>query len=134
MDFLGIGPLELLFIFIIALIIFGPKDIVKAGQTAGKFLRKIVTSAGWQTVQQTSRELRNLPNRLVREAGLDELQDEVNQIKTIATPPDFKSEIQEEIKKIDNGLSAWTSPTPPPTPNKEIDDDTEYPTRDLLGE
>jgi Sec-independent protein translocase protein TatA len=39
MDILGIGIQEILFILVIALIIFGPKDIVKAGQTAGRFLR-----------------------------------------------------------------------------------------------
>jgi len=119
MDFLGIGPLEVLFILLIALIVFGPKDIVKAGQSTGRFLRKLITSQGWQTVQQTSRELRNLPNRLVREAGLEEIQADMNEIKTIAKPPDFKSDIQEELKKIDEGLSAWTSPVPPKAAKNE---------------
>jgi sec-independent protein translocase protein TatB len=123
MDFLGIGPLEVLFILLIALIIFGPKDIVKAGQQTGRFLRKLIMSPGWQTVQKTSREIRNLPNRLVREAGLEEFENEVNELKTIAKPPDFQTEIQEELKKIDQGLSAWTSPAPaepPKTENAEI--------------
>ena len=35
MEILGIGPLELLFILILALIIFGPKEVEKAGQTVG---------------------------------------------------------------------------------------------------
>ena len=97
MDFLGIGPLEVLFILIIALIIFGPKDIVKAGQATGRFLRRLITSPGYQTVQRTSRELRNLPNKLMREAGLDEVQEDVNQIASMAKPPDFKKDIQEEL-------------------------------------
>ena len=124
MDFLGIGPLEVLFILLIALIIFGPKDIVKAGQATGRFLRNLIRSPGWQTVQRTSRELRNLPNRLVREAGLEEFQEDMEEFKTIAKPPDFHSDIKEEFKKIDEGLSAWTSPTQPEeiknhTPNSE---------------
>ena len=134
MDFLGIGPLEVLFILIIALIIFGPKDIVKAGKATGRFLRKLITSPGWQTVQQTSRELRNLPNRLVREAGLEEFQDEVNEIKTIARPPDFKSDIQEELKKIDEGLSAWTSPAPPIHQKAEEPEETEESTDNRTGD
>jgi Sec-independent protein translocase protein TatA len=77
MEFLGIGPLELLIIILIGLIVLGPKDIVKAGQTAGRFLRKVVTSPYWSSFQRTSRELKNLPNRLIREAGLEEMQKDI---------------------------------------------------------
>lgn len=110
MDFLGIGPLEIMFVLLIALIIFGPKDIVKAGQSAGRFLRKMMTSPGWKVVQETSRDLRNLPNKLVREAGLEEIKKDVDDFATIAKPPDFKKEIQTELDKVGEGLSAWTSP------------------------
>lgn len=71
MEILGIGMSELVFIVIIALIVLGPKDMQKAGRTIGKFLRDIVTSDGWKMFQQTSRELRTLPNRLMREANED---------------------------------------------------------------
>lgn len=110
MDFLGIGPLEVIFILVISLIIFGPKDIVKAGQSAGRFLRKMVKSSGWQAVQQTSRDLRNLPNKLMREAGIDEIREDVESFKNIAKPPDLGKEIQAELDKVGDGLSAWTSP------------------------
>ena len=69
MEFLGIGPSELIFVFIIALIILGPKDMQKAGKTIGKWMRDIVTSDGWKIFQQTSREIRTLPTRLMREAN-----------------------------------------------------------------
>jgi sec-independent protein translocase protein TatB len=75
MEFLGVGPSELLFIIIIALIVLGPKDMQKAGRTIGKWMRKIITSDGWKLFQQTSREIQTLPNRLMREAQLDELKD-----------------------------------------------------------
>ncbi len=75
MEILGIGTSELIFIVIIALIVLGPKDMQKAGRTVGKWLRNIVTSDGWKMFQQTSRELRTLPNRLMRDAN-----DELNQI------------------------------------------------------
>lgn len=120
MDILGIGPLEVLFILLIALIIFGPKDIVKAGQMTGKFLRKLIKSPGWQTVQRTSRELRNLPTKLVREAGLEEVQDDINTIASLSKPPDIKKEIQAELNKVDEGLSAWTSAPVIKNENKEI--------------
>jgi sec-independent protein translocase protein TatB len=71
MEILGIGGPELIFIVIIALIVLGPKDMQKAGKTIGKWLRDTVTSDSWKLFQQTTRELRTLPNRLMREADED---------------------------------------------------------------
>lgn len=77
MEILGIGPSELIFVLIIALIILGPKDMQKAGKTIGKWMRNIVTSDGWKMFQKTSRELQKLPTQLMREAN-----EELNQINT----------------------------------------------------
>jgi Sec-independent protein translocase protein TatA len=74
MNIFGLGPLEILLILLVVLILFGPKDIQKAGKTIGTMLNKLVRSDGWRAVTQTSRELKNLPNRLMRESGLDEIQ------------------------------------------------------------
>lgn len=74
MNLFGIGPLEVGLILLLALIIFGPKDIEKAGKSIGKGLNKLIRSESWRTAQQTSRELKNLPNRLMRESGLEELE------------------------------------------------------------
>jgi Sec-independent protein translocase protein TatA len=72
MDILGIGVPELAFIVIIALILLGPKDMVAAGRTIGKTLRKLVSSPTWKAVRSTGQELQQLPTRLMREAGLEE--------------------------------------------------------------
>jgi len=71
MEILGVGPQELIFIIVIALIILGPKDMQKAGKTVGKWLNTLMRSDGWKIFQQTSRELRNLPTNLMREANMD---------------------------------------------------------------
>ena len=71
MEILGIGPSELLFIVIIALIVLGPKDMQKAGKTVGRWLNSLVTSDGWKAFQQTSKEVRNLPTKLMRDANLE---------------------------------------------------------------
>ena len=123
MDILGIGPLELVFILLIALIVLGPNDMVKAGRTLGRFLRKLVTSPAWQMVQQTSKDLRYLPNKLMREAGLEEME-ELKKIKEqIPTQKemskdlgldDLKQEIRDTDRELNKGLSAWTT-TPPKT-------------------
>lgn len=134
MEFLGIGPLELLFVVIIALIVLGPKDMVKAGKTIGRTLRKIVTSSNWRAIQQTSRELRQLPNRLMREAGLDELQKNLPKTEDIGHELGI-DEMKKNLSDVSEELSDWTSPTPsirpnappdqpPPTPDEnQIDQD-----------
>jgi Sec-independent protein translocase protein TatA len=73
MDILGIGPLELIFILILAIVILGPKDLEKTGKSIGRGLAKIVKSDTWKTVQQTQKKLKTLPNELMREAGLEEM-------------------------------------------------------------
>src|SRR5512137_422014 len=74
MEIFGIGPLEIAFILILVIIIFGPNDLVKTGKSIGRSLNKLVRSDTWKTINQTTQELKNLPNRLMREAGLDELE------------------------------------------------------------
>lgn len=112
MNIFGVGPLEFFLILIIALIIMGPNDMAKAGRTLGKFLRKVVTSPEWRTLLQASREMRNIPNRLMREAGIDEIK------KELPTPDQLikESGLQEAVKDVNQELkeikeaSAWTTP------------------------
>jgi len=113
MEILGIGPLELLFILLIALIILGPGDMVKAGRTLGRLLRKVITSSEWRTVQKASRELRYLPNRLMREASLEDLQKDLSDINKIG------GQISSEVKKVELDLSSWT--TPPDLTTAQLD-------------
>lgn len=134
MEILGIGPSELIFIIIIALIVLGPKDMQKAGRTIGKWLRRLVMSDGWKAFQQTSREIQTLPNRLMREAALDELKELQRDLKQplqadrrIAAPgsstgggtPDAQAQPAPETEtKI---LPPEVSATPPPTDEKQDD-------------
>jgi len=104
MEILGIGPLELFFILLIALIVLGPGDMVKAGRTLGRFLRKIITSPDWRTVQKASRELRYLPNRLMREANLEDISKELSDINKIG------GQINADVKKMEIDLASWTTP------------------------
>jgi len=81
MEILGIGPSELVFIVTIAIIVLGPRDMQKAGRTIGKWLRRVVTSDGWKLFQQTSREIQTLPNRLMRDAALEELRETQRELR-----------------------------------------------------
>ncbi len=96
MNILGIGPLELLFIFLIVLLVLKPEDIGKFGRAAGRTLNRIFRSDEWRMVNRAARDLRDLPNRLMQEAQLEELQK-------------LKSELDETgqiLKKHDNSILA----------------------------
>lgn len=80
MDIFGIGPTELVFIILIVLILLGPKEMEKTGRTIGRFLRDMTRSEGWRAFRDTSREIRNLPNRLMREANIEDIQKDVGKI------------------------------------------------------
>ena len=64
MEILGIGFPELIFVLIIAILVLGPRDMQKAGQTLGKWLRAILTSDAWMASQQFSREVKRVNNGL----------------------------------------------------------------------
>ena len=137
MEVLGVGPAELAFIVLIALILLGPKDMIAAGRTLGRFLRKLVTSPTWQVVRQTGEELQKLPTKLIRDAGLEELQDlqkevqdAANQIKPVdlrkvfderqvigpsAATPAQKTATDPQPASPSN--EPETPPEPPATPN-----------------
>ena len=136
MDFLGIGPFELLVIFLLALILFGPTDMVKAGRTLGKLLRSIVTSPTWQLIQQTSKDFRNLPNKLIRDAGLEEdmqqikeMKKDVEGLKTVK--PDLGlNDLEQDMNNTKQDLSAWTTPptiASPPAPTLKKESISEQP-------
>ena len=101
MDFLGVGPLELFFIVLLALIIFGPNDVVKAARSLGRFMRKVVTSDTWRIFQQTSKGIQNLPTVLMREAGLED--QDLSELTGL-------SEVERLTKDINRQINPWLVP------------------------
>ncbi len=75
MEFLGVGPMELAFIILIALVLIGPRDLAKTARSVGRFLNRMYRSEAWKTLNQASQNLRTLPNRLAREAELEDLKE-----------------------------------------------------------
>jgi len=128
MEFLGVGPLELLFIFLIALIVLGPKDIVKTGRTLGRFLNRVVKSPTWQAIKQTSREMRYLPAKLMRETGVEEemrefkdINREVQELKRFSSASLIEAETtNEDLSKSDAEQSKPTTKPPEISPMSGI--------------
>ncbi len=115
MELLGIGPMELFFIVILALILLGPKDMVKAGRTIGRLLRKTILSPTWLNIQA---KMRNLPYQMMREAGLEEEDLRVAMDLPRVDIPNVSA--YESLKK--NGPAGLDTPasTPPASPSETI--------------
>ncbi|MCU0485992.1 MAG: hypothetical protein MUC85_07745 [Anaerolineales bacterium] len=133
MNILGIGPLEILFILIVAFALIGPKDLAKTGRTIGTILRKIVISSEWQAMRSIAHEIQITPHRLMREAGYEEIQQMGQEVKNSL---DVKGNIAGLAKEHPDfealeGFAAWTQlpvkrsimPNPLPTVPKNNDRD-----------
>jgi Sec-independent protein translocase protein TatA len=105
MEIFGIGPLEVLFILLLAFIVLGPGDMAKTGRTIGRFLRNVVTSQWWSGFRNASREIKQLPFTLMREASIEEATKDLNELNKIgenlpiSTTTDYKSD-----------FSGWINP------------------------
>lgn len=116
MDIFGIGPLELAFVVLIAIVVLGPKEMVKALRMIGQFFRQIVTSDWWRSVRDGMREARNLPYQLMRDAGLEEdykAMSEFRQTTKLQLNSVSKSPIEkgsQHPQEVENLYSAWTEP------------------------
>jgi Sec-independent protein translocase protein TatA len=110
MNFLNLGIGEILLILILALIIFGPGNLVKTAREIGVFIRKVSKSPYWQEVWATRNELSELPKMIAKEAQLDETIRDLNQqTKGIqstlaASVTELIKEVEEPIEKADKEL------------------------------
>lgn len=121
MEIFNIGFGELFFIILIALIVLGPREMTKAARTLGQFLRRVIRSPMWSEIVTTSRQIRDLPNQIIREANLEESLEEVRQTA---------GEIQAEIKEIDQegrSIAGEIHGGPPPGPPAGEDEEPQTP-------
>ena len=109
MNIFGIGPLEIIFVLIIGILVLGPEGMIEAGRKLGKLMRSIIHSSWWQNVRRGVNEIQHLPQRLIREAELEEL----NEIKKLT---------KDSLPSIGNrdliNTSSWTG-IPPQKPEQE---------------
>lgn len=113
MNFLNLGLPEVIFIIILALIIFGPNNMVKSAKEAGTFLRKLTKSPYWQEVWATKRELEELPKRIAKEAKLDEtLRDLDNKVKRESGTSN--SMVSEFLKEMNQSSPVKVEESEPP--------------------
>jgi Sec-independent protein translocase protein TatA len=106
MDFFGIGWLELFFILIIVLLVAGPKDIERGAKGLGRTINKLNRSPSFQAIRRASTELRNLPQRLAKEANLEELKELSQEVKQVTQEV---QQVQQDVQQVRQELKENTS-------------------------
>jgi sec-independent protein translocase protein TatB len=72
MQILNIGIGEIILVLLIMLIVLGPERMISSARQVGRFVHRLTKSPVWANLMDTSREIRELPTRIVREAGMEE--------------------------------------------------------------
>ena len=104
MNFLGVGPLELILVLLVMFLVIGPKDMAKTGKKFGRFLTTVRKSELWSGVNRVSQTIRDLPTTLIREAELEDVKKEfelnTKELKSISKEfqPVRINEIKAEIQ------------------------------------
>lgn len=80
----GIGYTELVVIALVAIIVIGPKDLPKVLRAFGRTMQK---------VRGMAREFQGHLDQAMREAGVDDIKKEINNLKTMNPVEDVKKEI-----------------------------------------
>jgi len=96
----NIGPLEFILILLVAIIVLGPERMVVGARSFGRWIYKLVRSPTWRAIMSTSQEIRDLPNKIMRESGLEETLKDVQSVGT-----DLNSEINQAVKDVNNEVS-----------------------------
>lgn len=80
----GIGYTELMVVALVAIIVIGPKDLPKVLRAFGRTVQK---------VRGMAREFQGHLDEAMREAGVDDIKKEINNLKTMNPVEDIKKEI-----------------------------------------
>jgi len=86
MELFNIGPLELIFVMVIALVVLGPKEMVNTAKKLSMAIAKIIRSPFWASLIDTTQEIRELPKKFLRESGLDENIQEISRMRSTHFP------------------------------------------------
>jgi sec-independent protein translocase protein TatA len=83
----SIGPMELILIFVVALLVFGPKKLPEIGRSVGKAIREF---------KKTSEEIKS---RIEEEIEASEVKDVAKTLETEAK--EIKDNLTKELEKHD---------------------------------
>lgn len=96
MKLFNVGALELLFVLLLALVVLGPRKAVKTAGDVGQWLKQFLSSSFWQDLQSTSRELQDLPKKMMDEAEIQRTIEELDRSEAA-----FHKGMEQEVAEQD---------------------------------
>ena len=130
MNIFGIGFPELLLIFVIALIVLGPRNMVSTSRQLSVAIRKFISSNTWKSIINSTQEIRDIQDKIINDSGLPEtiktLQDSTRDL-VLPSQPKWNSK---QITSISSPAEAGKNPTPidltskPDATDNGVDDPT----------
>ena len=118
MKIFNVGAPELILIILLALVVFGPKRLVQVMRDVGKWLRSIGKSPLVRDFLHTTEDIRNMPNELLRESGLEQ---DIKEVQRAAQEAARIDEIDaERARQIETDETPSEEDAPsilPPAPN-----------------
>ena len=97
MEILNIGPLELLVILVLAVLMFGPDDLVNFAHKAGRWIYNLRKSELWQEIEGTTKEIQELPQKILKEAELEETIKEINALNQTLLNPELPKKANDAV-------------------------------------
>ncbi|NPV86259.1 MAG: twin-arginine translocase TatA/TatE family subunit [Anaerolineae bacterium] len=105
MEILNVGPLELLFILLIAFIVLGPEEAIRLVRSAGRLINRVMRSPLWFSIVSTSREIRDLPRKIVQETGVEDVVEEISgELSEISREADEQARVSLPVVPLDDAV------------------------------
>jgi sec-independent protein translocase protein TatB len=121
MEFLGVGPVELLVIIILGLIVVGPERLPEMARSAGRFFGRLIAwqqqSPEFQTIQQVRQEIQNEITGLRNEISQTQQQVVSNVQALQQSVPSLKEELAEATNEISQAARAGGAAKPAGKPS-----------------
>jgi Sec-independent protein translocase protein TatA len=108
-----------LLILVLAVIIFGPEDMVKYSRAAGRWLYKVSKSDLWKSVAGTTREIQEFPKQIMKEAQIEETLKEFNAMNKPPQAPEPEPEHPMLPHKDPDSSMAFSDPPEKDPPSGE---------------
>jgi len=112
------GASELIFLFILALVIFGPKKLPEIGKTIGKGMREF---------RKATDDLKSNWEEHMRESPVQDLKQTLNEVtsEVTASTSDITNEVNAHVNEITSEVEAATNleDKPPAGPQEETKPD-----------
>jgi len=106
---------EIALIAVVALVVIGPKDLPEAVRGVARGIQKLRRMAG---------EFRSQADELVREANLDELRQQIHDIRNFNVRDEFEKAVDKDgsiRRSFDDPLRDTYTPPPPPPPSDAME-------------